>query len=380
MEYIDIPDMPDIKYLLNGKTDSLKEEQKNTFYLLNRISDFFSASLRKEFDLTTGTYNKITITKFCELIYDSSIRNIECQKFLLFDDVMQIVSYCNQALKRIVTFPNLAIVKEQKKVPIHKLKSTSTKTTEWLARKPGYSIAEKIQPDNKVLTKVTKFSADTVENQETMYLYNTLSPLVTLRTMNVDCKNCEKQSLCKENFKIAEEFIGLKSKIKKTEFNDVKVIKQNVANNKLLCDSNYSVVWKAQKQFDLFEKSLEQKWDNIFQRFSQMMFWFVASIIFSAENVKLFEEVGCYEDVDGKIGFVKEGNLIKEIKFLIQSNNEYNYSIVSLELTDRQINLKEKNLITNRNTSKTELVDEQELVLCDLMGIFDRIIHSSKGE
>ena len=46
----------------------------------------------------------------------------------------------------------------------------------------------------------------------------------------------------------------------------------------------------------------------------------------------------------------------------------------------RQINLKEKNLITNRNTSKTELVDEQELVLCDLMGIFDRIIHSSKGE
>ena len=180
--------------------------------------------------------------------------------------------------------------------------------------------------------------------------------------------------------KIAEEFIGLKSKIKKTEFNDVKVIKQNVANNKLLCDSNYSVVWKAQKQFDLFEKSLEQKWDNIFQRFSQMMFWFVASIIFSAENVKLFEEVGCYEDVDGKIGFVKEGNLIKEIKFLIHSNNKYNYSIVSLELTDRQINFKEKNLITNRNTSKTELVDEQELVLCDLMGIFDRIIHSSKGE
>ena len=47
MEYIDIPDMPDIKYLLNGKTDSLKEEQKNTFYLLNRISDFFSSSLRK---------------------------------------------------------------------------------------------------------------------------------------------------------------------------------------------------------------------------------------------------------------------------------------------------------------------------------------------
>ena len=119
----------------------------------------------------------------------------------LYEDFIRIAEFANKAIKNIVNNPSREIKKIEVKLPATRVAGFTNRTMRWLATRPGRTVAEKISPENKVLTTKTVFSVDTKENRELMYLYRNLYEVILLHLSRTKCYQCNNHGVsCKREW------------------------------------------------------------------------------------------------------------------------------------------------------------------------------------
>ena len=307
-----VPEFPNKEFLLHNKAEVLTDEQRIWWDAMVRFSDILSLTMQNSMERTSGRYLSMLFTEFLEKLYRVISVRRKCGKDFIFDDFVNIAVYSVSALKHIVSSPSKRIEKRSEKVLVSQLRHTSSKTMQWMAKRPGRSALEKIAPENKVMTSVTRFSADTKENRESLYLYDILHDIIQDRIHDTDCLSCEYAASCGVPTKSIRDLLALHTRIRHGDLSDVPAEKQAMQNNKLMCDVNYKMVWDAVKYLSRIEDSLAVRWEMLQQRYVQIGFWIILSFVLQHTDSSIMDCYGTLSDDQGQLEFIRsDGEPVK---------------------------------------------------------------------
>ncbi len=308
---MNVPEIPKKEFLMHNKMDNLSEDQRFWWDALVRLSDVLSLTMREKIQRTTGAYLPMLFTDFLDRLYEViHAERRHCGKEFVFDDFINIAKFSVSALKHIVSSPSTYIVKSAEKVHVSSLRQTSSKTMQWMSKRPGRSIQEKIAPQNKVMTNVTRFSVDTKENRESMYLYSILHDIVRDRVKDTDCLSCMYSNTCIVPIKDIRDLLGLHAKIRHGDLADVPAEKQSMQNNKLMCDINYKMIWDGVKQLSRIEESLAENWEHLRERYLQLAYWAVLADIIHDTDTLILDQYGTLRDESGLLCFGDPNSIV----------------------------------------------------------------------
>lgn len=264
----------------------------------------------------------------------------KAERPLPYDDLMQMVSYCGDQLQMIITNPRHNIEKVDKMVMPQRVKNTGSKTMNWLGRQPGKTIKEKLAGKNKMLTQINAYSYDIRENQVSMMLYHQIMHRVSDRVnygINVggyDDTNSEQLM----------QLYRIKKLLRNSPLADINAKNHNQANNALLSDKNYSVIWRAYLDMAKYDKRLAKQWKTALQMYAKAVF-----LAFNAEILS-YEDVYAVENrikLEG-LGDLKNAYVIGyhcRIPYVIEV--EYSGNTIALDMYDA--------LLDGINQSKAEM-------------------------
>ncbi len=205
---------------------------------------------------------------------------------LPYDNVMEIINYAGEQLYQVFSSPRHSIVKADKMVRPYRLRNTSRKTMDWLGKQPGKTIKEKLSGKNKILTQVNEYTYDIKENQVAMMLYKQLLKRVNDRINNGIGQNGYGDTDSAEIRKL----LKIKKMLYSSHIADVKPVNHTVANNVLLGDKNYSIIWKAYLEMGKYDKYISNFWDIALSMYVKAVFVSLCAYITSFDSVQIFEE------------------------------------------------------------------------------------------
>lgn len=225
----------------------------------------------------------------------------EAERPLPYDDLMQMVSYCGDQLQSIVTSPRHNIFKVDKMLMPQRVKNAGSKTMNWLGRQPGKTIKEKLAGKNKMLTQVNEYSYDIRENQVSMMLYHQIMRRVSDRVNH----GINKGGYDDINSAQMTQLLKIKKLLRNSPLADVNPKNHNQANNVLLSDKNYSVIWRAYLAMAKYNKKLEAQWETALYMYVKAVFLAFNAEILSYEDVYVIENRVKLEGLDAlKVAYV----------------------------------------------------------------------------
>lgn len=204
---------------------------------------------------------------------------------LPYDDVMQIIDYCGVQLQSVISSPRHSIVKVDKMVNPYRVRNTGTRTMDWLGKQPGKTIKEKLSGKNKMLTQVNEYSYDVKENQVAMMLYRQLMKRVNDRINH----GINKDGYGDFGANEINKMLKLKKLLRDSKLSEIKPINHTVANNVLLGDKNYSIIWRAYLEMCKYDKNILSKWDEALALFVKASFVSCCAYITSFDFIQIIE-------------------------------------------------------------------------------------------
>ncbi len=205
---------------------------------------------------------------------------------LPYDDLMQMVSFCGDQMQEIVKNPRHNLVKVDRMVRPEKARDIGYKTISWLGKQPGKSVREKMAGKNTLLTQKKEYSYDIKENQVVMMLYLQLMRRVSNRI---------NEGIKKEAYDVVEssqmeQMRKIKKLLRESPLGDVKAKNQTQANNVLLSDKNYSVIWRAYMDMSRFDARVEKRWEQALELFVQSVFLAINAELCTYDDLYVIEE------------------------------------------------------------------------------------------
>ena len=210
----------------------------------------------------------------------------ESERPFPYDDLMQMVSFCGNQLQNIIVAPRHNIVKVDKMVRTYRVQNTGSRTMNWLGKQPGKTIKEKLAGKEKMLTQVNEYSFDIRENQVTMMLYRQLMRRISDR-VNYGIKLNGYDLIDSEQL---DQFQKIRKQLRNSPLAEVKPQNHNQANNALLSDKNYSIVWRAYMDMAKFDKKLADNRNNALVMYVKSIFLAINAELLSYKDVYVVEE------------------------------------------------------------------------------------------
>ena len=204
---------------------------------------------------------------------------------LPYDDLMQMVTFCGDQLTDVVKDPRHNLVKVDRMVRPEKAREIGYKTISWLGKQPGNTVREKMSGKQSLLTQKKEYSYDIKENQVTMALYKQLMRRVTDRVNNGIKKNAYDDS----NNVQMNQMKKIKKLLRESPLKDVVGKNHTQANNVLLSDKNYSVLWRAYLDMSRYDTRLEKRWNNALELYVKAMFLALNAELLSFDDIYVLE-------------------------------------------------------------------------------------------
>lgn len=242
---------------------------------------------------------------------------------LPYDDLMQMVSFCGDQMQEIVKDPRHNLVKVDRMVRPEKARDIGYRTINWLGKQPGKTVREKMAGKNTLLTQKKEYSYDIKENQVAMMLYLQLMRRVSNRIND----GIKKEAYDVVESSQMEQMRKIKKLLRDSPLADVKAKNQTQANNVLLSDKNYSVIWRAYMDMARFDARVEKRWDQALELFVQSVFLAINAELCTHDDLYVIEER------------IKLQNIQKmRISYILGYHYRIPY-IVELELDGRNISI-----------------------------------------
>lgn len=368
-------EFPKVEYVLSDRRDKMAGEQIYWNELRTLRESICNTAVRKFVGLSKSSGQKIFLSEFLRSTYSSvnAYLSGNCKNKLLFDDFIFVADVAAKAMAAIVANPSTKLIKVEEQLKCNKLKNTGVKTMQWLAKRPGITIPEKIAPKNKVQTVSTKFSVDTKENEASMYLYSLLYTILTARIHDCDCVNC-KNAACPDKalYEKIHKLYALKTQIKRSPLGEIPKIRHNVQNNKLMCDKNYKTVWDCNFKISRMENELKVEWENLAAALCKDVYFIILAIIFNSSDVMIKDRVGSVcVGADGVTHFRTADSGAEEVTFVHCGGSMRE---TTLSYVDGFIKVKTVTLGLNDSKFQPEATDENEYSLTELTEKIDSII------
>lgn len=205
---------------------------------------------------------------------------------LPYDDLMQIVSFCGEQMQEIVKNPRHNLVKVDRMVRPEKARDIGYKTINWLGKQPGKSVREKMAGKNTLLTQKKEYSYDIKENQVAMMLYLQLMRRVSNRIN----EGIKKEAYDADESPQMEQMRKIKKLLRESPLGEVKAKNQTQANNVLLSDKNYSVIWRAYMDMSRFDARVEKCWEQALGLYVKSVFLAINAELCTYDDVYVVED------------------------------------------------------------------------------------------
>ena len=303
--------------LFHDRTEEMTPLQKREYEIMQCINHFVNLATEGHRVLSTGACEVMLYSEFLLALsngFEKTQKNRErCLSeeeigkgctLAVYDEFIRIAKYANNAIKNILRNPSRQIKKVEVKQQASRVAGFTSKTMRWMSTRSGRNIAEKIAPENKILTTKTVFSVDTKENRALMYLYKNLAQIVASRFSKTKCFDCNERSFCEQEWlDDMKKMLAAFSRLKMEELGEVKAEKQAMQNNKLMYDLNYKIIWDATVMLTRVEEDIKEQFDKVRRRFTKLMYWLMIGACLQCKNAKLFDRAGAISDKNGILSF-----------------------------------------------------------------------------
>ena len=303
--------------LFNDRTELMTPRQKNAYRIMQGVNHFINLALEGHREISTGKCRVMLYSEFLlelakgflktQQIRDKCLSESETDtdiSLAVHDDFIRIALYANNAIKNIIRDPSRQVTKVEVKQPASRVAAFTAKTMQWMSVRSGRNIAEKIAPENKILTTKTVFSVDTKENRELMYLYRNLARIVASRFSKTKCFHCSKWDSCGQGWLgDIKKMLSAFTRLKTEELGHVKAEKHVSQNNKLMCDLNYKIIWDATLMLTKVEENIKAQFDSVRERFAKLLYWLMLGLCLRYKGAKLLDRAGALYDDQGVLSF-----------------------------------------------------------------------------
>ena len=172
----------------------------------------------------------------------------------LRDRFTHIIDLCIDAIGHILLSPRQTVVRVHEMTPVYLAQRLDSRSVQWLSRKPGNNMREKLAANPHILAATRKMSFDTLENRLLKALLIRVQGLLLYRQ--------------EAGLQLAEEQEGLLVSIQKTlrfeGFLAIKSWQHMPPNNVLLQDKQYRKVWRAWQLLQRLEEDCQFQQENFF--------------------------------------------------------------------------------------------------------------------
>ena len=206
---------------------------------------------------------------------------------LPYDDLMQMITFCGDQLQSVVEDPRYDIVKADTMLMPYRVKNTGSRTMNWLGRQPGKTIKEKLAGKNKMLAQVNEHSYDIRENQVAMMLYRQMMRRVSDRIKADGYDSLESEQI--------RQLQRIKRLLRNSPLSDVGPQNHSQANNALLSDRNYSIIWRAYLNMAKYDTYLENNWKIALELYIKAVFLSINAALLSYKDVRVVESRNIFE-------------------------------------------------------------------------------------
>ena len=219
------------------------------------------------------------------MLFRSDEENLDYDK----DCLSHIIDYSSSSVKHIFENMQSKIIRENIKLPVHKVKEVDSKGLNWLSRRPGNNIKEKILNSNMLMMAVKRrMSLDTGENRLFISYVKLLYEYLLKKMENFPAeKLTEEEKLFSYT---------LSDIINSEEFSEIRTWENNPPNNALLSGQHYKKIWHSWNELRGVDELISNTSKDIKKILSRL--FFIEFVKYSSKYL-LFPELPvsvCYEE------------------------------------------------------------------------------------
>lgn len=267
------------------------------------------------------------------------------------DAVSRLIDDSYDAVKRISDRMRENIIRENVKMPVYKVREVNSYGLNWLSRRPGTTIKEKISSSNSSIMAVQRrMSLDTGENRLFIAYLKELADALGTKLENFpECQQSELElGFYSQLFAI----------VRDPDNREIRHWENMPPNNTLLSDQNYKKIWKCWNELKVLDTIIANDSRNVDSRVCTMFF---IELLTKASQFFLFPQIPV--DVDYSSYAVKlyaksfrgidfEGNIlsIKKTQNTIEVIYRVRKTIVRFEDMNIQISVNGKDEYSTRVT------------------------------
>lgn len=170
----------------------------------------------------------------------------------LHDRFNYIIDHCADAVNSILIMPRQTVIRVHEMTPVYLAQRLDSRSVQWLSRKPGNNLREKLAANPHILAATRKMSFDTLENRLLKAFLIRIKGLL-LDRQEADIKLTERQESLIDS---------IQKTLRQEEFIAIKPWQHMPPNNVLLQDKQYRKVWRAWQLLNRLEDDCEHQQKN----------------------------------------------------------------------------------------------------------------------
>lgn len=172
----------------------------------------------------------------------------------LCDRFTHIIDLCMDAIGHILLSPRQTVVRVHEMTPVYLAQRLDSRSVQWLSRKPGNNMREKLAANPHILAATRKMSFDTLENRLLKALLIRVQGLLLYRQEAGLPLTEEQEGL----------LVSIQQSLRLEGFLAIKTWQHMPPNNVLLQDKQYRKVWRAWQLLQRLEDDCQFQQENFF--------------------------------------------------------------------------------------------------------------------
>ncbi len=251
-----------------------------------------------DFDPVTDEPLPITVDDVLLNIHSSSVLKNNWQN----DRMNHIVRFVSSAVRNLIDILHEKNLREHRITRPEQVREVDSKSMMWLAKKPGFTVKQKIASEQRMMGVYHTTSLDTAENR-----------LFKAFMKNLDDLLLEKENACrKRGADISdddERFTSVVHRwLKSDEADCIGRWNNTPPNNTLLNDKNYRKIWKAHLMLQNLSERIQSDLDNIERIKTRALFWLTAAKLNFSKDIR-FRQTLLFPDYEN-LSLAKDAGLV----------------------------------------------------------------------
>lgn len=291
------------RLLSSEEMEKIITNSEENIHLAARICTFqLQEHLLNEFVKLDSVTHRVMLDHLAAILERQQLFDEQIARPMPNDFIYQMMVYTMKAIQNISRSPSKKMMKESVMQPTNKLKRPTNKTMNWLAKRPGQTVREKIGSKNRILIERNVYTLQTPENVVTVKVIKELQRHINARIQyRGNPGKFDQREPDIERVEKMLSFNRLASSIMKSEFSDIKVKPVTIPNNKLIDHKDYSMLWRSYGLLNNRLQSVTKALEHLLQRTVPIVALLVMQNLMKLNNVYIVDQCLQLEDTGNQI-------------------------------------------------------------------------------